>query len=81
LTLNFNLVPDATVKSLGVTPTGKNHLQINVRTNLPFTIQMSTNLINWSTLMKTTSPTERYDFFDSTAPPGACRFYRALLAP
>jgi hypothetical protein len=81
LTLNFNLVPDATVKSLGVTPTGKNHLQINVRTNLPFTIQMSTNLINWSTLMKTNSPTERYDFFDSTAPPGACRFYRALLAP
>ena len=81
LVLNFNLCPDAFMKSLGVTPTGANHLQVNVRTNLAFAIQISSDLVHWSTLVTTNSPTEKFDFFHSTTPPGLPRFYRALLCP
>ena len=81
LKLNFNLCPDAVLKSLGVTPTGANHLQVNVRTNTAFAIQISSDLVHWSTLTTTNSATERFDFLHSTTPPGLPRFYRALLCP
>jgi hypothetical protein len=81
LQFNYSLVTTALLKSLGVTTLGAPHFQVNGLPNMHFTIQASTNLVNWVPLLTTNSPSGSFDFIDRTSPAPSQRFYRALLLP
>jgi hypothetical protein len=46
-----------------------------------FTIQASTNLVNWVPLVTTNAPGGLFDYIDTTSPGVPQRFYRALMLP
>jgi uncharacterized protein affecting Mg2+/Co2+ transport len=81
LQFNYSLVTSAAMKSLGLNTHGSPHLQVNGRAGMHFTIQASTNLVNWVPLLTTNSATASFDWSDPTAPVRPRRFYRALLLP
>jgi len=80
LQLNFDLCPTATITPMNLTSSGARRYQVNVRPNLPITIQFSPDLIRWSTLLTTNPPGATCEFFDSPSSPGR-RFYRAQVCP
>jgi hypothetical protein len=82
LQLNYSLATTSLIKSLGVTLLGQPHLQVTGRPDLHFSIQSSTNLINWTSLITATnSPTGVFDFIDNSSANPPRRYYRALLLP
>ena len=81
LQLNYSLATSTIIKSLGVTAQGAQRLQVNGRTNLHFTIQASTNLVNWISLVTTTSATGLFEYVDNGSITVPRRFYRAVLLP
>jgi hypothetical protein len=81
LQLNYSLATTTVLKSVGVTAEGAQHLQVIGRTNLHFSIQRSTNMANWSTLITTNAPTGVFDFIDAGSTSSVRGFYRALLLP
>ncbi len=48
---------------------------------LDYTVQASTNLLDWATLLMTNQPVMPFEFVDSSALIYAARFYRTLLGP
>jgi hypothetical protein len=80
LKLQFDLCPEAFMVPLKTTSTGARHFMVNVRPGLPVAIQYSSDLIHWSTLLTTNTPTEACEFFDSKADETR-RFYRAQICP
>jgi len=82
LQLNYSLATTTVIKALGRTPQGTQHLQVVGRPDLHLSIQASTNLINWISLITTTnSPTGVFDYFDNDSVNMPLRYYRALLLP
>jgi hypothetical protein len=81
LQLNYSLVTTTVLKSLGKTAQGAERLQVNGRTNLHFTIQSSSNLVNWISLVTTTAPTGQFEYIDAASINSPRRFYRAILLP
>jgi hypothetical protein len=81
LVLNYSLMNPAMLKSLGVTSQRAPHLQVNGLPSMHFTIQTSTNLLNWVSLVTTNSASGTFDFIDTTASGNARLFYRALMLP
>ena len=82
LQLNYSLATTAIIKALGRTAQNAQHLQVVGRPDLHFSIQASTDLVNWTSLITTTnSPTGVFDYFDNDSVNMALRYYRALLLP
>ena len=79
LKLNYSLVPKTTLKLLGITADKQNSLRVTGRTNLNFSIQRSTNLLNWTTILSTNSPSGLFDYLDPAV--GARQFYRVQMLP
>jgi hypothetical protein len=80
LQLNYSLATTTIIKSMSMTPQGQ-QLQIVGRPNLNFSIQASTNLANWVTLITTNSATGIFDYIDSDSVNLPRRYYRALILP
>ena len=79
LKLNYSLVPKVTISLLGITPENQQKLRVTGRTNLNFSIQRSTNLIHWTTILTTNAPSGLYDYLDPITP--GQKFYRAKMLP
>jgi hypothetical protein len=80
LRLNYSLVTPTLLTALGNTPEGASRVRLTGRPGLRFTIQRSTDLQTWSSLVTTNTPSGVFDLIDSSPGlPG--RFYRALLLP
>ena len=82
LQLNYSLATTTIIKSLGVTAQRATHLQILGRPDLHFSLQVSTNLVNWTSLFITTNrPSGVFDYVDIDSVNLPRRYYRALLLP
>jgi hypothetical protein len=81
LHLNYNLVTTAVLEPLGTATDGASRVRLNVRPGAKFTIQRSTNLLNWSSLITTNTVTGVFDYTDAGSVNLPSRFYRALLLP
>ncbi len=79
LKLNYSLVPKTSIKPLGLTADNKNVLRVTGRTNLNFSIQRSTNLISWATVLTTNAPSGVFDYLDANA--SGRQFYRVKVLP
>ena len=79
LKLNYSLVPKTTIKLLSTLGSGQNTLRVSGRTNLNFSVQSSSNLIHWTTILTTNAPTGLLDFQDATS--SARQFYRVKALP
>jgi hypothetical protein len=82
VTQSFSIVVNPltrpTLTVLGMT-NGVVSLHVAGTTGPDFTLQASSNLLNWSALFMTNSPALPFNWTDTNGAPG--RFYRALLGP
>ncbi len=81
LRLNFSLVPPSSLRSLGFTPQRAHKLQLSTHAGAHFSIQTSTTLTNWTTILTTNTPLSLFDFIDNGSSTAPRRFYRALMLP
>jgi hypothetical protein len=81
LQLNYSLATSTILKSTGVTPQGEKKLQVLGRVNMHFSLQASTNLTTWTTLITTNCPEAVFDYIDTDSISIPKRYYRALLLP
>jgi len=81
LQLNYSLATSTILKSTGVTPQGEKKLQVLGRVNMHFSLQASTNLTSWTTLITTNCPEAVFDYIDTDSISIPKRYYRALLLP
>jgi len=80
LKLNYSLMPKITLTLLGLKPQNQFGVRVTGRTNLNFSIQRSTNLTTWATILTTNSPTGLFDYYESVS--GTVqRAYRAKALP
>jgi hypothetical protein len=54
---------------------------VNGRPALNFSLQASTNFVNWTTLVTTNAPDGVFDYPDTSGIPLGRRYYRALILP
>lgn len=81
LRLNYSLATTTILTPAGRTLEGANQIQVNGRPNLKFTLQASTDLANWTSLITTTMTNSIYTFTDLASIVQPKRYYRALLLP
>jgi hypothetical protein len=81
LRLNYSLVPASRLRSLGFTPQRAHKLQISTHAGARFSIQSSTTLVNWTTILTTNASGNLFDFIDNASSNEPRRFYRALMLP
>jgi len=82
LQLNFSLATTTVIQSLGLTPQREQHLQVLGRPDLHFSIQASSNLVTWTSLIDVTNPSSGvFDYIDTNSINVPRRYYRALLLP
>jgi hypothetical protein len=60
---------------------GKFGISISGDTGPDYTIQASSNLLNWSPILTTNPQASPFQFFDPAASSYSQRFYRVLLGP
>ncbi|MEY4386346.1 MAG: hypothetical protein RLY20_1629, partial [Verrucomicrobiota bacterium] len=81
LYLNYSLVTPTAMKVAGQTVNRENIIEVTGRAGLNFSIQMSTDLKQWSTVITTNAPTGVFDYIDKSSVGAPVRYYRALLKP
>jgi len=81
LRLNYTLVTPSRLRSVGFTPQRGHVLEIRTHTGARMSIQTSTNLTNWTTLLTTNAPLSLFQILDNGAMREPRRFYRALMLP
>jgi len=79
LQLNYSLATSAILRLPVIQ--GVQHVQIVGQTNLHFTLQASTNLFNWISLVTTSVSSGIFDYIDTDARSMPQRYYRAILLP
>ncbi|HYV33005.1 MAG TPA: immunoglobulin domain-containing protein, partial [Candidatus Binatia bacterium] len=79
LKLNYSLVAPSTLTTLSLT--GQNAYRLTGYPTMRFTIETSSNLMNWEALLTTNSDTGVFDFTDPSTLNAGQRFYRALTRP
>jgi hypothetical protein len=80
LRLNYSLVTPTLLTAMGTTLEGAARVRLAGRPGLRFTIQRSTDLQTWSSLVTTNAASGVFDLIDpGPGVPG--RFYRALVLP
>ena len=67
--------------ALGTSFDGGNLMQVLSRTNANFSLLRSTNMIHWSPILTTNSPSGVYNHADPKPPASIRYFYRAQLLP
>ena len=81
LQLNYSLLSSISLRSLGTTAQGAYQMQVLSRTNANFSLERSSNMLSWTSILTTNSPSGVYNHTDPQ-PPGSVRFfYRAKLLP
>jgi hypothetical protein len=81
LQLNYSLATSTIIKAMGKSAGGGNILRVNGRAGLNFSIQTSSNLKTWTTLITTNAPTGTLDYTDMNVVTAGPRYYRALILP
>jgi hypothetical protein len=81
LQLTYSLVTPTTLASLGKTAVGNNRLRLAGHSDMRFTIQISSNVVSWSSLFTTNSASAVFDFVDRGSSNVPVRYYRALMLP
>ena len=81
LQLNYNLLSSISLRALGTSFDGGNLMQVLSRTNANFSLLRSTNMIHWSPILTTNSPSGVYNHADPKPPASIRYFYRAQLLP
>ena len=81
LQLNYSLVTATTLTSLGVTGQGAYSLRVNGHAAMRFTIQKSTDFVNWTSILTTNSSTAIFNFTDPNSSTNVRHYYRALMLP
>ncbi len=81
LRLNYSLVLPSSLRSLGFTPQRAHKLQLSTHAGARFSIQTSSTLTNWTTILTTNTPLSLFDFIDNGSINESRRFYRALMLP
>ena len=79
--LHFSLVAPASLKPNGFTAQKAFKLRLTGQPAMRFTIQASTNFVNWTPLLTNTSATGSFDYTDPKSTNAPRRFYRALMLP
>lgn len=81
LRLNYTLVTSSRLSSLGFTPQRAHRVQVSTHAGAHLSIQTSTTLSNWTTLLTTNAPLSLFEFIDNGSIREPRRFYRALMLP
>jgi hypothetical protein len=81
LQLNYSLATSTILTSAGRTLAGANQIQVNGRVGLKFTLQASSDLVNWTSLLTTTTTNSIFTYTDLGSIGQSKRFYRALILP
>src|SRR5262249_51276700 len=81
LRLNYSLVTPSSLRSMGFTPQRAHVLQLSTHAGARFSIQVSSNMTSWSTILTTNVPVNLFQFIDNGAITAPRRFYRALMLP
>ena len=79
--LHFSLVTPGSLKPNGFTAQKAFKLRLTGQPAMRFTIQASTNFVNWTPLLTNTSATGSFDYIDPKSTNAPRRFYRALMLP
>ncbi len=79
--LHFSLVTPGSLKPNGFTAQNAFKLRLTGQPAMRFTIQASTNFVNWIPLLTNTSATGSFDYTDPKSTNALRRFYRALMLP
>jgi hypothetical protein len=79
--LNFSLVTPGLLTPMGLTAQRANRLRLIGQPAMRFTLQTSSNLVNWTPLVTNTSTTGTFDYIDTRSTNAPRRFYRALMLP
>jgi hypothetical protein len=79
--LKCTLVTPGTLAPLGFTAPRAFQLRLTGQPAMRFTLQGSSNLVNWIPLVTNTSASGTFDFTDSRSTNMTRRFYRALMLP
>jgi hypothetical protein len=81
LRLNYALVTSSRLRSVGFTPQRAHIVQVSTHAGARFSIQTSTTLTNWTTILTTNTPLSLFQFIDDASIREPRRFYRALMLP
>jgi len=81
LQLNYSLVTATTLSPLGVSTQGTYKLRVNGHPAMRFTIQRSSDFVNWTSIFTTNSTTSTFDFTDLDSSSDPRFYYRALMLP
>jgi hypothetical protein len=81
VSLNYSLETSVALKSMGMSGQMINHVQVIGRSNVSFSLQVSTNLVTWTTLFNTNAPAGVFDFLDNSPTNTPRRYYRAVVLP
>jgi hypothetical protein len=79
LRLNYTLATSTILTPAGRTLDGANQIQVNGRANLKFTLQVSSDLTTWNSLITTTMTNSIYTYTDPGSIGQTKRYYRALI--
>jgi len=81
LQLNYSLLSSISLQPVGTTDTGAHVMQVLSRTNANFTLQRSSNMIHWASILTTNSPSGVFNYADPKPAIGVRFYYRAQLLP
>ena len=81
LRLNYSLVPPSRLRSMGFTSQRAHRLQVSTHAGARMSIQTSTTLTNWTTILTTNATLSLFDFIDNGSTNQPRRFYRAIMLP
>lgn len=81
LQLNYSLVTATRLTSLGINTQGAYRMRVNGHAAMRFTIQRSSDFVNWTSIFTTNSATATFDFTDPASSSNSLFYYRALMLP
>jgi hypothetical protein len=69
------------LQPIAMQPNGQFQFQLQGQAGVPYVIQFSTNLINWSSVLTNTLSSNTFNWTDASATNATRRFYRAVWLP
>jgi hypothetical protein len=79
--LNCSLVTAGSITPMGFTVQKAMRLRLTGQPAMRFTLQTSSNLVNWTSLVTNSSSAGLFDYIDSKSTNAPRRYYRALMLP
>ena len=81
LRLNYSLVTPSALSLLGLTSQQPGRVKVIGHPSMRFTLQSSSNLVDWTPLVTTNSGAAIFEFMDPVSVNAPLRYYRALMLP